>query len=89
MIEFRRLNLLEPVSRIGPLPLIFCRNVMIYFDKPTQRQVIERLTGCLEPGGYLLTGHAESLTGVEHGLLYVQPAVYRKASSPAREKGQR
>ena len=89
MIEFRRLNLLEPVSRIGPFPLIFCRNVMIYFDKPTQRQVIERLTGCLEPGGYLLTGHAESLTGVEHGLLYVQPAVYRKASSPAREKGQR
>lgn len=89
MIEFRRLNLLEPVSRIGPLPLIFCRNVMIYFDKPTQRQVVKRLTGCLEPGGYLLTGHAESLTGVEHGLLYVQPAVYRKASSPAREKGQR
>jgi len=89
MIEFRRLNLLEPVSRIGPFPLIFCRNVMIYFDKPTQRQVIERRSGCLEPGGYLLTGHAESLTGIDHGLRYVQPAVYRKACSPEREKEKR
>jgi chemotaxis protein methyltransferase CheR len=89
LIEFRRLNLLEPVARIGPFPLIFCRNVMIYFDKPTQRQVVERLSGCLEPGGYLLTGHAESLTGIEHGLQYVQPAVYRKACSADREKGKR
>jgi len=89
LIQFRRLNLLEPVSRIGPCALIFCRNVMIYFDKPTQRQVVERLAGCLEPDGYLLTGHAESLTGIEHGLRYVQPAVYRKASSPDREKGKR
>lgn len=89
LIEFRRLNLLEPVSQIGPFALIFCRNVMIYFDKPTQRQVVERLAGCLEPGGYLLTGHAESLTGIEHGLRYVQPAVYRKAPPPDREKGKR
>jgi len=89
MIEFRRLNLLEPGPRIGPFPLIFCRNVMIYFDKPTQRRVVERLSACLEPGGWLLTGHAESLTGVDHGLLYVQPAVYRKAPSADREKGKR
>ncbi|HXN46398.1 MAG TPA: protein-glutamate O-methyltransferase CheR [Bryobacteraceae bacterium] len=89
MIEFRRLNLLEPGPRLGPFPLIFCRNVMIYFDKPTQRQVVERLAGSLEPGGYLLTGHAESLTGIDHGLHYVQPAVYRKGSSPEREKGKR
>jgi chemotaxis protein methyltransferase CheR len=87
LVEFRRLNLLEPVSQIGRFPLIFCRNVMIYFDKPTQQQVVERLAGCLEPGGYLLTGHAESLTGIEHGLRYVQPAVYRKVSSDGREKG--
>jgi chemotaxis protein methyltransferase CheR len=87
LVEFRRLNLLEPVPQIGHFPLIFCRNVMIYFDRPTQQQVVERLAGCLEPGGYLLTGHAESLTGIEHGLRYVQPAVYRKASSADREKG--
>ncbi len=87
LIEFRRVNLLEQVSQIGRFPLIFCRNVMIYFDKPTQQRVVERLAGCLEPGGYLLTGHAESLTGIEHGLQYVQPAVYRKAPSDGREKG--
>jgi chemotaxis protein methyltransferase CheR len=87
LIEFRRVNLLEQVCQIGRFPLIFCRNVMIYFDKPTQQRVVERLAGCLEPGGYLLTGHAESLTGIEHGLRYVQPAVYRKAPSDGREKG--
>jgi chemotaxis protein methyltransferase CheR len=60
---------------------------MIYFDRPTQQRVVEHLTGCLEPGGYLLTGHAESLTGIEHGLRYVQPAVYRKDPSGGREGG--
>jgi len=87
LIEFRRLNLLDPVSQIGRFALIFCRNVMIYFDRPTQQRVVEHLTDCLEPGGYLLTGHAESLTGIEHGLRYVQPAVYRKVSSGGREGG--
>jgi chemotaxis protein methyltransferase CheR len=78
LVEFRRLNLLEPFSHTTCFPLIFLRNVMIYFDKPTQRQVVERLATRLQPGGYLLTGHAESLTGMEHGLKYVQPSVYRK-----------
>lgn len=87
LIEFRRLNLLEPVSRIGHFSLIFCRNVMIYFDKATQQRVVERLAGCLEPGGYLLTGHAESLTGIAHGLQFVQPAVYRKGISGIEGKG--
>jgi chemotaxis protein methyltransferase CheR len=89
LVEFRRLNLLEAPASVGTFPLIFCRNVMIYFDKPTQRQVIGRLSECLEPGGYLITGHAESLTGIEHGLRYVQPAVYRRAPTAGREKGKR
>lgn len=89
LVEFRRMNLMEPVPQIGHFPLIFCRNVMIYFDKPTQQRVVDRLAGCLEPGGYLLTGHAESLMGIEHGLKYVQPAVYRNVSSGGREKGRR
>jgi chemotaxis protein methyltransferase CheR len=58
--------------------VIFCRNVMIYFDQPTQERVVERLTACLEPGGHLFVGHAESLNRVSHSLEYVQPAVYRK-----------
>ncbi len=86
LIEFQRLNLMETLPAIGPFPLIFCRNVMIYFDKPTQQRVVQRLAAKLEPGGYLLTGHSESLTGIAHELEYVQPAVYRKASSDGRKR---
>jgi len=77
-VKFRRLNLIEEISGIRPLPVIFCRNVMIYFDRETQTRLIRKLAHCLEPGGYLFVGHAESLTRVSHGLEYVRPAVYRK-----------
>ena len=88
MIEFRRLNLMERVPSMHRFALIFCRNVMIYFDKPTQQGVVERLAACLEPGGYLLTGHAETLSGFSHGLRYVQPAIYRKPPLHNLEGGQ-
>ena len=77
-VEFRRLNLMERFSHLGPFSVIFCRNAMIYFDKPTQQDLANRLADCLEPGGYLLIGHAESLNGADHRLQYVCPAVYRK-----------
>jgi chemotaxis protein methyltransferase CheR len=80
-VEFARMNLVEPFSQRGLFPVIFCRNVMIYFDKPTQEALVNRLTACLEPGGHLFIGHAESLTGVRHELTYVRPAVYRKPGS--------
>jgi chemotaxis protein methyltransferase CheR len=76
---FRRLNLVENFSWGRQFPVIFCRNVMIYFDRQTQEQVVGRLAGALEPGGYLFVGHAESLTRISHSLDYVRPAVYRKA----------
>jgi chemotaxis protein methyltransferase CheR len=75
---FRRLNLLDTYAWPRPFPVIFCRNVMIYFDKPTQERVVRQLTDYLEPGGYLLVGHAESLTRVSHSLEYIAPAIYRK-----------
>ncbi len=50
---------------------------MIYFDKDTQEQLVNRFACCLEPGGYLLTGHSESLTGLKHPFQYVSPSVYR------------
>jgi len=78
MIEFDRGNLIEPMRAARPFPIIFCRNVMIYFDKPTQERVVNNLSQFLEPGGYLLIGHSESLMGVRHSLQYVQPATYRK-----------
>lgn len=80
-VRFRRLNLIEPFDTGIRYPLIFCRNVMIYFDRQTQEDVVRRLAACLEPGGYLLTGHAESLNGFDSPLTYVQPAVYRKPGS--------
>jgi chemotaxis protein methyltransferase CheR len=83
-LEFARLNLVEPFSHGRRFPLIFCRNVMIYFDKPTQEKLVNRLAGCLEPGGYLFVGHAESLTGVKHALQYVRPAIYRKPAGGGR-----
>jgi chemotaxis protein methyltransferase CheR len=83
MIEFDRGNLIEPMRATRSFPIIFCRNVMIYFDKPTQERVVTNLAQFLEPGGYLLIGHSESLMGVRHSLHYVQPAVYRKPGSLA------
>lgn len=78
MIEFERVNLIEPMRGGHSFPIIFCRNVMIYFDKPTQERVVANLSQFLEPGGYLLIGHSESLMGVKHSFEYVQPAIYRK-----------
>jgi chemotaxis protein methyltransferase CheR len=78
---FRRLNLVEHFSWGRLFPIIFCRNVMIYFDRQTQEHVVERLAAVLEPGGYLFVGHAESLTRISHSLEYVRPAVYRKPGS--------
>lgn len=82
--SFRRVNLVEPYLWPRKFPLIFCRNVMIYFDAPTQEKVVRQLSEWLEPGGYLFVGHAESLTRITHSLEYVQPAVYRK---PADRRG--
>ncbi len=77
-ISFERLNLIKPFPRRKFFHAIFCRNVMMYFDKGTQEDIVERLSACIEPGGYLFVGHSESLTGVQHELKYVRPATYRK-----------
>jgi chemotaxis protein methyltransferase CheR len=81
MVEFRRLNLNEPFPRLPRFAVIFCRNVMIYFDRETQDGLVRKLAECLEPGGYLFTGHSESLIKSAHPLAYVMPAVYRKLPS--------
>jgi len=78
LIRFERINLMEPLPAEGPFPLIFLRNIMIYFDRPTQEKVVAALTAKLEPGGYLFIGHSESLNGLAHRLERVQVAVYRK-----------
>lgn len=77
-VVFRRLNLKERYPFSGPFDYIFCRNVMIYFDKATQQELIQNMAGYLSPGGYLFVGHSESLTGLQHSLNYVRPSVYQK-----------
>jgi chemotaxis protein methyltransferase CheR len=78
LVIFRYLNLMKDWPIKGPLDFIFCRNVMIYFDKPTQGRLISRFYDLLGPGGVLFTGHSESLTGIEHKFGYVQPTIYVK-----------
>ncbi|HUC86694.1 MAG TPA: protein-glutamate O-methyltransferase [Candidatus Acidoferrales bacterium] len=78
-VRFQHLNLLDgnyPFDR--PFDLIFCRNVMIYFDRPTQETLVRLLTEKLAPGGHLFVGHSESLSGVKHTLKLVRPAIYLK-----------
>jgi chemotaxis protein methyltransferase CheR len=78
-VSFARLNLMETWPMQGPLDFIFCRNVMIYFDKTTQGQLARRFHELLRSGGTLFIGHSESLTGIEHSFRYVKPTVYEKA----------
>ncbi len=77
IIRFRYQNLLEVPPGSEKYDLILCRNVMIYFDRESKRQLIRMLEDSLNPGGYLLIGHAELLTGEETRLESVYPAVYR------------
>jgi chemotaxis protein methyltransferase CheR len=62
----------------GPFDVIFCRNVMIYFDQPTRQRLVQRFYELVRPGGYLFIGHAESLTGIAGQFRYIQPATYLK-----------
>ena len=80
LIEFRRLNFMDADFGLADAPeIIFCRNVIIYFDRPTQIRLLEKLTRQLAPGGYFFAGHSESLQGMDLPLVPVAPAVYRKS----------
>jgi chemotaxis protein methyltransferase CheR len=78
MVSFASLNLLKPFAQVGQFDVIFCRNVMIYFEQATRDQLVESLVMQLPSGGYLFTGHSETLLRLPPSLQYVQPATYRK-----------
>lgn len=79
MITFRHLNLMSEKFPIkSPLDLIFCRNVMIYFDRPTQERLVGKFFRYLKPGGYLFIGHSESLQWLKHDFSTIAPTIYRK-----------
>lgn len=79
LITFRRFNLMSDRFPFkNQFDYIFCRNVMIYFDKPTQETLVEKYYRFLKPGGYLFIGHSESLTTIKHSYNYLMPTVYQK-----------
>jgi chemotaxis protein methyltransferase CheR len=79
LIHFKRLNLMEnPWPMSGPFDVLFCRNVVIYFDKDTQKQLFERYANLMVPDGYLFIGHSESLNGVSDRFKVCGKTIYRK-----------
>lgn len=78
-VQFERLNFMDGSYRISPKKdIIFCRNVLIYFDKPTQLAVIKKLVDCLKPGGFLFLGHSETIFGSNLPLKTVSTTVFQK-----------
>ena len=77
-VLFRQINLNAPLPEIGDFDLIFLRNVLIYFDAKTKEQVVQRVSQRLKPGGYLLSGHSESLHPLSSGIVPRRPSIYHK-----------
>ncbi|MBA5637306.1 methyltransferase domain-containing protein [Duganella sp. LX20W] len=77
-VQFQHLNLNEPLPKLGTFDVIFLRNVMIYFNLETKRQVVARLLSQLKPGGHLLIGHSETLNDICDTVQAVAPSIYRK-----------
>lgn len=78
LIKFFRFNLMDPFPFKEELDVIFCRNVMIYFERDTQARLVEKFYRSLRPGGYLFIGHSESLCNHPHRFRYIKPTIYRK-----------
>lgn len=79
LLLVRQFNLTHfPYAVTGPMDMVFCRNVMIYFDRPTRAKIIHEFSRIVRPGGYLFVGHSESLSGMSAGFHLVKPSVYRR-----------
>ncbi|MBU0676238.1 MAG: protein-glutamate O-methyltransferase CheR [Proteobacteria bacterium] len=77
-ISFRHFNLMGDFPWNNAMDVIFCRNVMIYFNKETQAVLVEKFYRCLKPGGYLFIGHSESISGIKNQFIQVASTAYRK-----------
>ncbi|MGD0734208.1 MAG: protein-glutamate O-methyltransferase [Terracidiphilus sp.] len=84
LVEFRRLNFMDADFGIAEkADAIFCRNVIIYFDRPTQERILKKLSSHLAPRGYMFVGHAETLHDMDLPLVPVAPALYRRKDAGA------
>ena len=81
-VKFQRLNFMDSDYPSVPMDfdIVFCRNVLIYFDKPTQERVINRLCAHLKPGGYFFLGHSESIMDMKVPLKQIKPTIYQKVN---------
>lgn len=77
-VIFKHLNLMEPFPYHQPFDLIFCRNVMIYFDQQTRNTLINKFYDALKPGGYLFIGHSETIQRESSKFKYIEPSIYQK-----------
>lgn len=77
-VIFKYLNLMEPFPFRKTFDLIFCRNVMIYFDEPTKQALVDKFYQASSPGGFLLIGHSEVISRGQTAFQYIKPAVYQK-----------
>jgi len=79
LVEFRRLNFMDGDFGLSQkVDVVFCRNVIIYFDRPTQKRIMHKLANQLVPGGYAFVGHSETLHDMDLPLVAVAPSLYRK-----------
>lgn len=82
-VQFAQINLMESVPKTNAYDMVFLRNVMIYFNGDTKRQVVARILTALKPGGYLVIGHSENLNGISDDVKLLAPSVYRKPDPAA------
>ena len=83
-VTFARLNLATPPFPMrGPFDVVFCRNVMIYFDDAVRQRLVADIERLLRPGGLLFTGHSETLSHIDSGMVLVRPSIYRKPGDGA------
>ena len=77
-VQFGQLNLCKPIDGLGPFDVVFLRNVLIYFDIPTKREVVNSVLTTLKPGGLFFLGTAEGRVQCDTPLVTVQPGAFRK-----------
>jgi len=79
-VSFLHANLNAPLPQMGQFDMVWLRNVMIYFNQDTKRDVVARVIAAIRPGGYFCVGHSESLNDITNAVQQIAPSIYQKAA---------